>query len=178
MWRTGLVAPRHVGSSRTRARTRVPCIGRWILNHCATREVPSSPVFFLKKKKQRRFTMTFQNKVQPPWPVHHDVARNFPASLLATPCLDYTPLLLLHAPYTLLPVTSLLPVRRWSSATSSRNFHDLPPLPLLHARVLPECMSLMPSFQPEYSHLLDRVLLNKGAEVLSLSSGPCMVSDM
>ena len=34
----GLVAPRHVGSSQTRARTRVPCIGRWILNHCATRE--------------------------------------------------------------------------------------------------------------------------------------------
>ena len=33
----GLVAPRHVGSSRTRARTRVPCIGRRILNHCATR---------------------------------------------------------------------------------------------------------------------------------------------
>ena len=36
---TGLVAPWHVGSSRTRARTRVPCIGRRILNHCATREV-------------------------------------------------------------------------------------------------------------------------------------------
>ena len=35
---TGLVAPRHVGSSQTRARTRVPCIGRQILNHCATRE--------------------------------------------------------------------------------------------------------------------------------------------
>ena len=34
---TGLVAPRHVGSSRTRDRTRVPCIGRRILNHCATR---------------------------------------------------------------------------------------------------------------------------------------------
>ena len=29
----------HVGSSRTRAWTCVPCIGRWILNHCATREV-------------------------------------------------------------------------------------------------------------------------------------------
>ena len=28
----------HVGSSRARARTRVPCIGRRILNHCATRE--------------------------------------------------------------------------------------------------------------------------------------------
>ena len=40
LWRTGLVALRHVGSSRTRARTCVPCIGRWILNHCATREAP------------------------------------------------------------------------------------------------------------------------------------------
>ena len=38
LWRTGLVAPWHVGSSRARARTRVPCIGRRILNHCATRE--------------------------------------------------------------------------------------------------------------------------------------------
>ena len=36
----GLVAPRPVGSSQTRARTRVPCIGRRILNHRATREVP------------------------------------------------------------------------------------------------------------------------------------------
>ena len=40
LWLTGLVAPRHVGSSQTRARTRVPCIGRQILNHCATREAP------------------------------------------------------------------------------------------------------------------------------------------
>ena len=38
MWLTRLVAPRHVGSSQTRARTHVPCIGRQILNHCATRE--------------------------------------------------------------------------------------------------------------------------------------------
>ena len=38
LWRTDLVAPRHVGSSRTRARTRVPCIGRQILNHCTTKE--------------------------------------------------------------------------------------------------------------------------------------------
>ncbi|XP_059873971.1 radixin isoform X1 [Delphinus delphis] len=37
-WPTGPAAPRHVGSSRTRARTRVPCIGRRTLNHCATRE--------------------------------------------------------------------------------------------------------------------------------------------
>ena len=40
MWRTGLVAPRHVGSSRTWARTHVPCIGRQILNPCTTREAP------------------------------------------------------------------------------------------------------------------------------------------
>ena len=41
MWHTGLVAPRHVGSSCTRARTRVPCMGRRILNHCTTREARS-----------------------------------------------------------------------------------------------------------------------------------------
>ena len=35
----GLVALRQVGSSQTRARTRVPCIGRRILNHWTTREV-------------------------------------------------------------------------------------------------------------------------------------------
>ena len=33
---------RHVGSSQTRSRTRVPCIGRQILNHCATREALSN----------------------------------------------------------------------------------------------------------------------------------------
>ena len=38
LWLTGPVAPRHVGSSQTRARTRVPCTGRQILNHCTTRE--------------------------------------------------------------------------------------------------------------------------------------------
>ena len=53
MWLTGLVAPRHVGSSQTRARTRVPCIGRQILNHCATREAqfldffPQIPVRYI-----------------------------------------------------------------------------------------------------------------------------------
>ena len=38
LWLTGPAALRHVGSSQTRARTRVPCISRQILNHCATRE--------------------------------------------------------------------------------------------------------------------------------------------
>ena len=41
LWLTGPVAPRHVGSSQTRARTRVPCTGRRTLNHCATREALS-----------------------------------------------------------------------------------------------------------------------------------------
>ena len=43
VWLTGPVAPRHVGSSQTRARTRVPCIDRQILNHCATREAREAP---------------------------------------------------------------------------------------------------------------------------------------
>ena len=47
---TGLVALRHVGSSQTTARTRVPCIGRRILNHCTTREVPRSYLYFLFKR--------------------------------------------------------------------------------------------------------------------------------
>ena len=41
LWHTGLDAPQHVGSSQIRAGTRVPCIGRRILNHCATREAPA-----------------------------------------------------------------------------------------------------------------------------------------
>ena len=52
LWHTGLVAPQHVGSSRTRARTRVPCIGRQILNHCTTREVPGPR--FLKSRSLRQ----------------------------------------------------------------------------------------------------------------------------
>ena len=40
LWHTGFVALRHVGSSRTRDRTHVSCIGRWILNRCTTGEVP------------------------------------------------------------------------------------------------------------------------------------------
>ena len=52
LWLMGLVAPRHVGSSQTRARTHVPCISRQILNHCATREAP-------------RYTSYFSNIAQP-----------------------------------------------------------------------------------------------------------------
>ena len=44
LWPTGPAAPRHVGSSQTRARTRVSCISRQTLNHCATRE--AQKIFF------------------------------------------------------------------------------------------------------------------------------------
>ena len=46
LWCTGLVALQQVGSSWTRALTCVSCIGRRILNHCATREVPTH--FFIE----------------------------------------------------------------------------------------------------------------------------------
>ena len=48
-WLMGPAAPRHVGSSRTGARTRVPCIGRRTLNHCATREALSYLSLFSNK---------------------------------------------------------------------------------------------------------------------------------
>ena len=53
LWLAGLAAPRYVGSSWTRARTRVPCIGREIPNHCATREVPKH-IFFAEGFCQSR----------------------------------------------------------------------------------------------------------------------------
>ena len=39
LWHGGLVHQRHVESSSVRDQIRVPCTGRWILIHCATREV-------------------------------------------------------------------------------------------------------------------------------------------
>ena len=39
LWCVGLIALQHVESSLTRDQTHVPCIGRWILNYWATREV-------------------------------------------------------------------------------------------------------------------------------------------
>ena len=39
---SGLVAPQHLRSSRTRDRTRISCVGRKIPYHWATRETPST----------------------------------------------------------------------------------------------------------------------------------------
>ena len=62
LWLTGLVAPRHVGSSQTRARTRVPCIGRQILNHCATREALSPSYSVLESPPSWRHQLQEHNK--------------------------------------------------------------------------------------------------------------------
>ena len=53
----GLVALQHVGSSRTRAQTCFPCIGRRILNHCATREVLQ---FLYRQSSGKLCTFLFQ----------------------------------------------------------------------------------------------------------------------
>ena len=62
MWSRGLFA-QHVGSSRTRAQTRVPCIGRWIVNHCATRDARHSficlQISFLYSLKEDSWILMF-----------------------------------------------------------------------------------------------------------------------
>ena len=57
LWCTSLVASRHVGSSRTKARTRVPCTGRRTPNHCAPREVSSLCFFLTSLLEYNCFTM-------------------------------------------------------------------------------------------------------------------------
>ena len=59
LWLTGPAAPRHVGPSQTRARTPVPCIGRQILNPCATREALASTLYILKYS-----TLSFDFQIQ------------------------------------------------------------------------------------------------------------------
>ena len=47
LWLTGFIAPRHMGSSRTRDQTYLPFIGRWIPMHCTLRDVTSATHFNL-----------------------------------------------------------------------------------------------------------------------------------
>ena len=46
LWHPGSVALEHVGSSQTKDPTCMPCIGRQILLHCTTREVPEDTAKF------------------------------------------------------------------------------------------------------------------------------------
>ena len=45
LWHTGLVALWHVESSWIRGQACILCIGRWILTHCTTKEVPEEILF-------------------------------------------------------------------------------------------------------------------------------------
>ena len=47
-----------MGSSQTRARTCVPCIGRRILNHCATREAPKDIFLIVSFEGQKFLILT------------------------------------------------------------------------------------------------------------------------
>ena len=57
-----LVALQHVGSSRTRTRTHVLCIGRRIVNHCTTREVPVYD-YLQKRKIENSVTRSEERRV-------------------------------------------------------------------------------------------------------------------
>ena len=59
LWSLGSATPPHVGSSQTRDQTRVPCIGRQIPIHCATREA-----LFLYFKRINSTKVLFQFFVQ------------------------------------------------------------------------------------------------------------------
>ena len=59
LWPTGPAAPRHVGSSQTRARTRVPCTGRQTLNHCATREALMLPFLTLSDCTESKYQYSY-----------------------------------------------------------------------------------------------------------------------
>ena len=66
-----------VGSSWTRDRTRVPCIGRWIPNHWTTREVPPHKSFvgklsgggewWLKEHQTKALCDPYVPFSAPPW---------------------------------------------------------------------------------------------------------------
>ena len=68
MWLTGPVAPWYVGSSQTRARTHVPCIGRQVLNHCATREAQNITLKWANREFQleewKLFLKTYFKRVK------------------------------------------------------------------------------------------------------------------
>ena len=60
---TGLMLPWHVESSWTRDRTSVPCIGRQILNHWTTREVPLWFLYILWLEEMTAQVLTLKRRV-------------------------------------------------------------------------------------------------------------------
>ena len=78
LWLMGLVAPRHVESSQTRNWTHVPCIGRQILIHCATREVLPINFYVHIKIKLRVLNWTAKKKKNSILPVSKLFNTTFP----------------------------------------------------------------------------------------------------
>ena len=60
LWHTGSVALRHVGSSQTRDRTHVPCLGKWILSTAPPRKSNREATFHISTS-----TRTFRFRVCP-----------------------------------------------------------------------------------------------------------------
>ena len=79
MWPTGLVAPRHVGSSQIRDRIHVFCTGRQILDCSATREASSlvlmsksfpfsaiaPDVLYRDRERKAEWIKCYRNKLPP-----------------------------------------------------------------------------------------------------------------
>ena len=68
LWHTGLIAPWHMESSQTRNQICVPCIGRQILNHWTTRDVPNIYIFNVGSVPQRRKYLGPKKVIM--WPSH------------------------------------------------------------------------------------------------------------
>ena len=81
VWCKGLGAPRHVGSSWISVGTHVSCIGRQILYHWATREVPLS--FFVLNTAHEVTWFFFPQEVEP----SEDHTRPIQQTPLTTPSL-------------------------------------------------------------------------------------------
>ena len=101
LWFMGSVAPQHVESSQTRDLAHVPCIGRQVLNHWTTREVPVSILMSQHRRYNRVEDVTSFGDLQP-------------LSLCSGP--NYQPFSALQLPEMKLPV--------WLSRRSS-DFHSL-----------------------------------------------------
>ena len=85
-----------MGSSQTRARTRVPCIGRWILNHCTTMEVPGTDflkVVFMGREMPPSSILRMCNPRQnTAWVTHHlNWPETLPVLTQKVPCPEETP---------------------------------------------------------------------------------------
>ena len=112
----------HVGSSWTRTRTRVPCIGRQIPNHCTTREAPEYIVLICSHpwKVFHSLLVSWQLKHRPFWVMA--IVLNIHNPLIPTHCVNQVPLLLVTAVSSRIFFLSLSP--KWPSVISFRGSYS------------------------------------------------------